>query len=148
MIFNSVVLGSDHAGYSLKLQLIDYIHQYLDLKVIDIGPYDDQPSPYPIYAHQVAKYMQDHPQAMGCLICGTGMGMCITVNRYDHIRGALCNDALTTVATARAHNNANVLCLGGRINNINFATQAIKIFATTAFEGGRHQARIDLINNK
>lgn len=151
LIFNRIVIGCDHAGFQLKQQLLMHIQNYGDIAVNDVGSYDDNSTNYPAVAHLVAQSIKDNPGALGILICGTGIGMCMTVNRYPFIRGALIQgsvdqDFIETAMLARQHNDANVLCLGGRPGRIDYAIQAVKIFLTTAFMGGRHQDRLDLMN--
>ncbi len=137
-----VIIASDHAGCSLKEQLISYLEDK-GYTVYNYGTNDpNTPVDYPQKAFYVAKALNRYEAPFAILICGTGIGMSIAVNRYDFIRGALvCSPE--TARLARAHNNANVLILGGRVTDADTAKQCADIFLTTAFEGGRHTARVN-----
>lgn len=135
-----IIIGSDHAGYQMK-EYLDSMLKAQGYTVIDVGPGDENPVDYPDKAYLVAQGIHDREADLGILICGTGIGMSIAVNRYNHIRGAL---ALTPeMATlARQHNNANVLVLGARMMTNEKAVDVVNAFLSTAFEGGRHEARV------
>lgn len=134
------VIGTDHAGVNLR----DFIKQYLQDKgfeVIDLAPIDTQRVDYPDFAQKVCEKMREYDDARGILVCGSGIGMSIAANRYEHIRAALCTDAYMA-KMARAHNDANVLCMGERISGIGEVESMLEAFINTPFEGGRHLARI------
>ena len=138
---NKIVIASDHAGYLLKKQLSDYLKS-LNYDVLDLGVDTDTVSTdYPLKAQDLAYILKDDPKARGVLICGTGIGMSIAINRYPFIRGALAYDKQTALL-ARQHNNANVLCLGGRTTNFDTAKELVDIFLTTPLDGGRHEKRV------
>lgn len=140
-----VYIGSDHAGYALKNGIKDYI-QSLGHEITDLGAFDESPADYPDIAREVAEkvYENGHNGSFGILICGTGTGMCITANKHVGIRAAACTDE-TLARFARAHNDANVLCLGARIISEDIAKNVVKVFLETSFEGGRHQRRVEKI---
>ena len=135
--------GCDQGGYALK--------EYIKIKlaesgysVRDFGAFSPDSVDYPDFAHPVASAVNDGQFPMGLLICGSGNGVCMTANKYAGIRAALCwNTELARLA--RSHNDANILCLPGRYITDDEALSAVKMFLTTDFEGGRHQARIDKI---
>ena len=135
-----IIIASDHAGYQMK-EYLDKALQEQGYIVIDVGPYDENSVDYPDYAYRLAQGIYDREADIGILICGTGIGMSIAVNRYQHIRGAL---AFTPemARLARQHNNANVLVLGARTTSLETALSATNAFLSTAFEGGRHEARV------
>lgn len=138
-----ILLASDHAGFELK----ENVKLYLNEKGIafkDLGTNKKESTDYPIYAKKMAEEMNS--QSKGILICGTGIGMSIAINRFSHIRGALCKDC-NVVELSRKHNDSNVLILAGRDNYIKENYQSmIEIFLKTEFEGGRHQRRVDMLN--
>lgn len=138
---NKIVIASDHAGYQLKEQLCAYLRS-LDYDVLDLGTDTDAVSvDYPLKARDLAYVLQKDSEARGILICGTGIGMCMAINRYPFIRGALVYNEQTALL-ARQHNDANVLCLGGRTTDFDTAKKFVDIFLTTPFEGGRHEKRV------
>lgn len=143
----TILIGSDHAGFDMKSLLVDYLAQtFGDVTVKDIGVNTrETPADYPDIGHFLAKEMKKIPDSLGILICGSGVGASIVVNRYHHIRAALCNDPLSATLS-RGHNNANVLCLGARLIGPAMASACIDAFLTTSFSGGRHEARILKIN--
>ena len=139
----TLALSCDQGGYALK--------EYIKIKlaesgysVRDFGAYTPDSIDYPDVVHPIASAVNQGQFQMAVLICGSGNGVCMTANKYAGIRAALCwNTELARLA--RAHNNANILCLPGRFISDNEALSAVKAFLTTEFEGGRHQARIDKI---
>ena len=142
-------MASDHAGFELKQCIIQSYSQFNDLaysQFIDLGTHDGCSVDYPDYAHLLCQQLRDDQTSLGILICGTGIGMSIVANRHPHIRAAVCNEGSRSAQLARAHNNANVLCLGARLIDTKTALASIDVFLTTSFEGGRHQNRIDKIN--
>ncbi len=136
-----VYIASDHAGVELKA----YLCQHLEKQghtVHDLGPMEAVSCDYPDKARAVTTAIKAHDQAMGILICGTGIGMSMAANRVPGIRAALATCEFHARAT-RAHNNANVLCLGARVTAHGLAADLADIFLATPFEGGRHLQRIE-----
>ncbi|RQV96936.1 MAG: ribose 5-phosphate isomerase B [Calditrichaeota bacterium] len=138
-----IALGSDHAGYLLKEKVKKFLIE-LELEFKDYGTFKLDSCDYPEYAYKVGQAIVSGEADMGILVCGTGIGMSITVNKIKGIRGALAND-IETAQLSRLHNNANVLCLGGRILKEEEAKEVVKTWINTSFEGGRHQKRLNLI---
>jgi len=138
-----IVLASDHAGVGLKAEIVRLLEaRGIDYR--DLGPADDAAVDYPRYAHLLAGEILSGRADRGVLICGTGIGMSMAANRHPGVRAALCHDAYTA-EMARRHNDANVLCMGGRVVGAGVALQIVEVFLGTAFEGGRHQRRVGLI---
>ena len=138
-----ISLGADHGGVLLK----DAIKKYLDSEKIvykDYGTFDENAIDYAPIAAQVAHSIMSGEADRGILCCGTGIGMSIAANKVNGIRASVCTNAFCTEMTRR-HNNANILCLGGRVIDEKQAVEFAKIFIETEFEGGRHQRRIDEI---
>ncbi len=133
-------MGADHAGYAMKDKLKSYLEKK-GVKVIDLGAFSADPVDYPVIAKEVAEKVVENAGARGLLICGTGQGMAMSANKLPGIRAALCED--TKMATlARQHNNANILCLGGRRITGVKAKKIVDVFLKTEFEGGRHEERV------
>ena len=134
----SIFIASDHAGFGLKW----YLQKCFDLE--DLGTYDEKSCDYPIYAKKLVGQMKEGDK--GILICGTGIGMSIVANRFKNIRAALCfNEEMAILS--RQHNDANVLVLGARIIPAETARGCVEKFLSTDFEGGRHQRRLNLIDD-
>ena len=138
-----ITIGSDHAGYSLKLQIIDHL-QKKGFEVLDVGTDSTASCDYPDFAHKVCKNIQDGVTELGILICGTGIGMSMAANKHRGIRAAACSDTFSARLT-RQHNNANVLCFGERVVGYGLACDLVDNFVETEFEGGKHARRVDLI---
>jgi len=135
-----IVLASDHAGLELKRS----IAAHLDAsghEVLDLGTHDAQSVDYPDLAHRLARELLAGRAEVGILVCGTGIGMSMAANRHRGVRAALCHDP-HTAEMARRHNDANVLCLGGRVLEPDLAWRMVDVFLTTSFEGDRHQRRV------
>ncbi len=138
-----ISIGSDHAGFELK----EHVKKYLESKgieVVDEGTYSPDSVDYPVFAGKVAKDLQNKIVDYGILICGTGLGMSITANKFKNIYAALCLYP-TMAKYARMHNNANILVMAGRLMGPTLAEETVDTFLSTSFEGGRHQRRIDEI---
>ena len=135
-----VAVAADHGGYELKTALLPEL-KALGFEVLDLGTNSTDSVDYPNFANAVADAIGSGRAQRGVLICGTGIGMSIAANRQRHIRCALAHDA-TTAQLARQHNDANVLALGARVLGIETAKACLRIFFTTAFEGGRHARRV------
>ena len=142
-LFTKLCIGSDHAGYILKEKIKDFLINK-DISVIDLGPFSMDSVDYPDYAKKVAKRVLLKKSDLGILICGSGIGMAITANKFKGIRAAQCYNKSSTILS-RQHNNANVICLGARILKKNEASKLIFYFLNTKFKSGRHQKRINKI---
>ncbi len=141
-----ISIGSDHGGYLLKKDLIQALSKE-GYEVIDCGTHSEESVDYPVYAEKVARNVQTNKSSFGVLICVTGIGMCISANKFKKIRAALINSLDSAIMT-RKHNNSNIICIGARYTKPEEAIEWIKAFATTEFEGGRHLRRIDLISKQ
>ena len=138
-----IAIGCDHAGYPLKEKLGTLLKE-MNYTVKDFGCYSDQSVDYPDFGHQVAKAVEENTEKKGIVICGSGNGINMSVNKHLKVRGALCwNKEIAELA--RLHNNANILALPARYLYYEEAEQIVKTFLNTSFEGGRHQRRIDKI---
>ena len=138
-------IASDHRGYQMKnrmLQLLESIDNVDDR--VDYGPQDVSTVDYPDYAALVAKGVASGEVDRGILICGTGIGMCITANKFSGVRAATCHDSVTA-EYSRLHNDANVLCLSADQLSDQLADQIVRIWLKTEFEQGRHARRLQKI---
>lgn len=139
------IIGTDHAGRELGGFMIELLQEKglntLDLRADSLNVLD-----YPDYAKIVCEKMLQIPESKGILICGSGIGMSIAANRYKHIRAALCTDSYMA-SMARAHNDANVLCLGERVIGKGKAQSIIEAFIRTEFDGGRHSVRVEKLGH-
>lgn len=138
-----VAVGCDHGGLDLKEAVISTLKE-MQLDVEDMGTYDKTSCDYPDYAQRVAEAVASGACEQGILICGTGIGMSIAANKVHGIRAALCNE-IFSAQMARAHNNANILCLGARVVGPGVAQEIIKAYFGGGFEGGRHARRVEKI---
>lgn len=136
-----IPIGSDHAGYALKESLIKMLEKR-GHEVVDMGTYSTESVDYPDYAVKVAETVENGQYTMGILICGSGQGVCMTANRFPHVRASLVW-APEVAITSRTHNDANVLCLPGRFIDEKTAEEILDIFINTSFEGGRHVRRVE-----
>lgn len=136
----TVAIAADHGGFDLKSVLAPELRA-LGYEVLDLGTMSRDSVDYPDFAEALAGAIRDGRAARGVLICGTGIGMSIAVNRHRAIRAALVHDA-TSARLARQHNDANVLVLGGRLLGPELAKDCLKTFFTTPFDGGRHAKRV------
>jgi ribose 5-phosphate isomerase B len=138
----TIVFGSDHAGLGLKNVLMEHLKDRCE--AVDVGTHSLDSCDYPLVAGRLAREVLDR-QALGILICGSGLGVSMAANRFSGIRAALCaNEYMARMS--RMHNNANVLCMGERIIGVDLAKSIADAFLETGFEGGRHQRRVDLID--
>ena len=135
--------GADHAGYPLKQHLIATLRK-LGHHVEDRGTHSDAATDYPLICADVARLVVDGKADRGIVIGGSGQGEQIAANKVRGVRAALCND-LYTARMSRAHNDANVLAIGGRVVAFGLAEEIVELWLGTAFEGGRHQRRVDQI---
>ena len=138
-----VAIGSDHGGYQYKEKIIDYLTAR-NIPYIDLGTHTPESCDYPDIARAVCERVISGKSNRGILVCGTGIGMSIAANKVRGIRAALCGDTYSA-RVSRAHNNANVLCLGQRVIGEHLALDIVDIWLKTGFEGGRHKRRVDLI---
>ena len=139
-----IALGCDHGGFELKQEVIQYLKAN-QIEYKDYGCYDTASVDYPVYARKLAKAILDGETEKGILICGTGIGISIAANRIKGIRAALCSDCFSAQAT-REHNDANILCMGGRVVGAGLAIKIVDTFLHTEFSNDeRHIRRIDLI---
>ncbi len=141
---NTIFVGSDHAGYSLKKTLLEILKKDLpNLRFEDCGTDTEASCDYPDFAKKVATQVV-HKQTRGILICGTGIGMSIAANKIHGVRAAEVWDA-TSARLCREHNNANIICFGARLVGPETAIDICKTWLKTEFLGGRHQGRLDKI---
>lgn len=137
-------IASDHAGLQLKSALLGTLAE-LGTTYEDLGAFTDASVDYPDYALQVADGVAGGRFDFGVLVCGTGLGMCISANKVPGVRAVTLNDTFSA-EMARRHNDANVITLGQRVIGEAVAAQVLKVFLETPFEGGRHQRRVDKMN--
>lgn len=138
-----IALGADHGGFELKETIQDWL-QARGYKTEDFGTYNTQSCDYSDYAASVSKAVMTGNAQLGILVCGTGIGMSIAANKIQGIRAALCHECFSA-KMSRAHNNANVLCLGQRVTGTGLALEIVETWLKSEFEGGRHQRRVDKI---
>ncbi len=136
--------GSDHGGINLKNKLIEVLKD--DYEVEDFGTYTTESVDYPVYAKKVADAVVEGKVDRGIICCGSGIGVSIAANKVKGVRAVVCTDT-TSARYSRLHNDANVLCLGERIIGVLLAEDVCKVWLETDFEGGRHQRRVDMLNN-
>ena len=135
-----VAVGSDHAGLKLKTHLIGILNAR-GVETEELSTHSGASCDYPTFAHAVAAKVASGAAPWGLLVCGTGVGMSIAANRTPGVRAAVVSDPFSAHAT-RAHNDANVLCLGERVVGTGVAEAILDAWLSTAFEGGRHQRRV------
>ena len=139
-----ITIACDHAGYELKNALKKEIIN-MGIKLLDCGTNSNQSVDYPDFAKLAVNNILEKKSDLAILICGSGIGMSITANRFKGIRAALCKNA-NEAKLARQHNNANILTLPGRQIDVDEAKNCFKIFINTPFDGGRHRRRVDKID--
>ena len=146
----NVWLGSDHAGYDLKREVISHLESSGLFRVFDVGPFDEKRVDYPMYgwsvAESVAKSLNCGEKSFGILICGTGIGMSLVANQHKKTRAALAHN-IFTAEMSRRHNDANILCLGSRVIGRDIALRMVDMFLSTDFDGGRHSVRLSLMES-
>jgi len=139
-----IFIGSDHGGLEMKEELVKVLasrHQ----PVKDCGTTNGESVDYPDFAEKVAGAVSRGEAELGILGCGTGIGMSIVANKFPGVRAALATDEFMA-QMAKEHNNANILVLGGRVLSVELATKMVNVWLDTAYEGGRHQLRLDKIS--
>ncbi len=140
-----LAIASDHAGVQYKKDLIAYLSGK-GYTCINLGTDTDESVDYPIYADAVCQKITKGEADLGILICGTGIGMSIAANKHKGIRAGLCGDP-DSAALTRQHNNANILCMGARILSFDQTIAITEAFLGAQFLGGRHQRRVDMLEN-
>lgn len=140
-----VAIASDHAGFSLKSFLIEEIKN-LGYEVLDLGTSSTESVDYPDFAAALTKTITTGKAAVGVAVCATGIGISIAANRNPKIRAALCCNA-EAASLARRHNDANILALGAKMLSEDVAKECLRVFLSTPFDGGRHEVRVNKLNN-
>lgn len=138
-----IAIGCDHAGPALKAEIMAHLDEK-GVEYIDMGIQEGEKIDYPEKAKEVCEKITNGQCDLAVLICGTGIGMSMSANKIKGIRAACCSDYFSAKYT-RAHNDANVLCIGARVVGAGLAIELVDVFLETQFEGGRHQRRIDKI---
>ncbi|MBN2504461.1 MAG: ribose 5-phosphate isomerase B [Bacilli bacterium] len=139
-----IAIGSDHAGFAYKEPIIELLRQ-LEHEVFDLGTNSETSTDYPVYAFKVGEAIRDKIADLGILICGTGIGVSIAANKVKGVRAGACQSEFAA-KMMREHNDANILCLGSRINTLEEALNFVKIYLQSEYSAGpRHQRRIDII---
>jgi ribose 5-phosphate isomerase B len=138
-----IAIGSDHAGFDYKEQLISYL-EGREIAFNDFGTYNKDSVDYPDFAHPVARAVENGEAAFGILLCGTANGVAITANKHQHIRAAICwGEEIAKLV--REHNDANIICIPSRFVREGDAEKMVEVFMNTVFEGGRHKNRVEKI---
>lgn len=140
-----VVISSDHNGFDQKEELKKYLNSKEEIKVLDLGPYDNESVDYNFYAKNLAQIIKNKEANNGILICGTGVGMSIVANRYTDVRAVLAHNVISTLKS-REHNDSNVLCLGSWISSIDEMKNYIDIWLEEDWAEGRHWKRVAKID--
>lgn len=138
-----IAIGCDHGGYQLKKAIINYFNEN-NIEFFDFGTDSEESTDYAPIAVKVCRSVTGGECEKGILVCGTGIGMSLAANKIHGIRAAVCSEAFSCEFTRR-HNDANILCLGGRVVSDEKGVELVDLFLNTEFEGGRHQRRIDQI---
>ena len=138
-----IAIGSDHAGFPLKEEVKTYLDES-KIDYIDVGCYTPERFDYAISAQKACDKVVSGECEFAILCCGTGVGISMAANKVKGIRACCCSDCFSAKFT-RAHNDANVLCMGARVIGAGLAQEMVKLFLNTEFEGGRHQNRVDQI---
>lgn len=138
-----ILIGSDHAGYELKLEVIKHLKE-LGWSPIDVGNDSLESCDYPVFANRLCVGIKEGKAPLGILICGTGIGMSLVANKHKGIRAACCSDTFSARLT-REHNDTNVLCFGARVVGIGLAFDLVDNFLTAEYQGGKHAKRVDMI---
>lgn len=139
----TIAIAGDHAGFTYKAAVKAHLEQR-GYAVMDFGTHSEASCDYPDYVHPLAKAVDGGQFEFGILICGSANGVCITANKYAGIRAAIAWEP-ELASLARRHNDANILCIPARFVTVSMAFELVDTFLATAFEGGRHQTRVDKI---
>lgn len=140
-----LAIGCDHGGIELKLEIVKHLEER-GIELVDFGIKEYQSVNYPEIALPLAKAVASGECDRGILVCGTGIGMSIAANKVKGIRAAVCSDHFSAKYT-RLHNDANILCLGGRVIGPGVANEMVDLFIDTEYEGGRHATRVQMITD-
>lgn len=140
---HTIAIGGDHAGFEYKSAIIKYLEE-LGYTVQNFGTDSSDSVDYPDFAHPTASAVEHATCDMGVLICGSANGVAITANKHQGIRAAICWKPEIAVL-ARQHNDANIICLPARFTSLEECKEMVRVFLTTAFEGGRHGTRVNKI---
>jgi ribose 5-phosphate isomerase B len=138
-----IAIGNDHAGTTYKQQITAHLIEK-GMEVLNFGTDDSQSVDYPDFVHPVARAVSDEKVDFGIVVCGSGNGVSMTVNKHEAIRGALCWTK-EIAHLARTHNDANILCIPARFTSTHQAIEMVDVFLNTEFEGGRHLNRVNKI---
>ena len=141
----TIAIASDHSGFELKQELKKDLMD-MGFTVLDLGADSLESVDYPDFGYALAGAMKEGKAKRGILVCGSGIGISIAANRHSEIRAALVHDALGA-RMSRLHNDANVICFGGRMVGPDVARDSLKVFLETEFEGGRHSRRVDKLSD-
>ncbi len=136
-----MVIGSDHAAYTLKEKIKDYLVKR-SIDVEDAGCHSEDSVDYPDFGIKVASMVSTGKFEKGILMCGTGIGMSMVANKFPHVRAALCG-GLFSAMMSRRHNDSNILVMGARVIGESLAMEIVKVWLETPFDGGRHQRRLE-----
>ena len=139
-----IALGSDHGGFQLKKQVREHLVER-GYKVVDLGTDSEESVDYPLFGKACAEAVASHKADLGVVCCGTGIGISIAANKVKGIRCGLCTSVEMATLT-KQHNNANMLALGGRTTDPALAIEIVDAWLDTEFEGGRHQRRVDMLD--
>ena len=138
-----IAIASDHGGYNLKQKIYEYLKN--DYEIVDFGTNSTESCDYPVYAKKVVDAILNKGFDRGILVCGTGIGMAMCANRYKGIRASNVFNTFCAKIT-RQHNDSNILTLGERVIDFPLAKEIVDIWLNSEFEGGRHQKRIDMLD--
>lgn len=139
-----IAIGADHGGFELKESIKKHLEEVGGFEITDYGTYSSESVDYAAIAYKVGTAVTEE-KILGILCCGTGIGISMAANKVKGVRAACCSDYFSAKLT-RAHNDANILCIGGRVVGAGLANELVDVFLSTEFEGGRHQRRIDQIS--
>ncbi|MFV0305163.1 MAG: ribose 5-phosphate isomerase B [Moheibacter sp.] len=140
-----IAIGADHAGFEYKQKIVAYLTDK-GFEIQDFGAFSTESVDFPDFAHPTAEAVENGKVDFGILLCGSGQGVNMTANKHQNVRSALCWNTDVAKLT-RQHNNANMIALPARFVAYEYAIEMIEIFISTEFEGGRHERRVDKINN-
>lgn len=139
-----IAVGCDHGGFALKQEILSYLNKN-GYEYQDFGTYDTESCDYPVYGEKVARAVSSGACEKGLLFCGTGIGISLAANRVKGIRAVVCSEPYSA-EMSRRHNNANILCLGGRVVGAGLAEKIVEVWLNTEFEGGRHARRVGMLD--
>ena len=144
MVFKKLVIGSDHAGFDMKEKIKPFLEE-LGCELNDVGTNSSDSCDYPMFGEKVGRAVADGSADAGILVCGSGIGMAMSANKVKGVRALVADEPLSA-RMSRLHNDANVLCMGGRMIGLEMAKEILTVWLNTAFEGGRHQRRVDQLD--